>query len=558
MRQIKNKIVLVLAVLLYLNHGMVEAQSPHWFLTPNQLMPPVSPIVVPGVYATPYYAANCGYDVNGNILFYINDGRVYNTAGNVVGNLTPANGYNSKNIIIIPDPGDCNARLVIHTSGDIIVGQGNCYHVTFLKCTKIITAGSNFTILQNYSSATLSQFLSNCNLYIGITVSKPQPNGNRFLYVADDTRVYKYLVDPSGISRVQDFVVISGNKPTDLELSPSGDKLAWSDANIINGIRWITLDANGNFQTYNSMNTTSFGYSSYGLEFIDNNKVMISAGNGANGGIYEGDLAIPASVQKINNTTFSNSQLEKALDGRIYGASANGLFGIDPVNYNNTISVTMPITSNLGFQINSYFSIPNQLDGENYSQVFSCLPPCFPNVFITGNYFTPLTESQTWIKSVGITTIQNNVSVKLDADPVNGYVLLMPASNTDFFLSKPTGNGVFIAQALDGCGPGVPVRPSQQDKSIPVINKGTTISDKSIAGYSVNRFTIFPNPATGQITIQHPADVSELQLYDISGKMVLSTNTKIGNVTQMDLSSLSSGIYFLRADGQPVKKIVKQ
>jgi trimeric autotransporter adhesin len=110
---------------------------------------------------------------------------------------------------------------------------------------------------------------------------------------------------------------------------------------------------------------------------------------------------------------------------------------------------------------------------QKYSLVVTGLGSCASNITISGSYSTALTESQTWIKSTGQTTISNTGSVKLDADPTNGYVLLMPANSGDFFLSAPTGSGVFIAQALDGCGNLIPmiIKPRDKNPVKKIINK---------------------------------------------------------------------------------------
>jgi hypothetical protein len=428
--------------------GVAEGQSPHWPLMPKLMMQPSGNITnMPGTYTAPYHAANCGYDNSGNIIFYIQDYTIYNALGVAVGNLSGSTMgllFNSRNLIIIPDPGDCKARLVIHTEGTIIVGPGSCYFRTFLYCTRIISTGGSLTIQQNYSSATLTNLLSQCNMDVAMTVSKPV-NGNRFLYLVDDTRVYKYLIDASGISLQQSFSVNSGSTPTDLELSPSGDKLAWSD--VGRGIQWVSLDANGNFLTAHQLPVF---YYAYGLEFIDNNRVMVAVGNGTNGGIYVANLTTLFTNQVINNVAFSKSQLEMALDGNIYAASASGLLKINPVSF-STALISLPMTSNAGFSASlSYYSLPKQLDAENYSQVFSCTPVCTGNITISGTYTVPLKESQTWIKSNGITIVPATAAVKLDADPVNGFIELNPGFEV-------RAGALFIARALDGCGPAIPM-----------------------------------------------------------------------------------------------------
>jgi Secretion system C-terminal sorting domain len=538
-------------VSLLVSSGAMQAQSPHWTLVPNLLaMPSAVSSAMPGSYTTPYYAANCGYDINGNIMFYIKDGTVYDAAGVVAGNLTSAIGYNSKNLIIVPDPGDCTARLVIHSSGDILVGSGSCYHITFIQCTRISLTGSVLNIQQNYSASSLTGSVTQCNLYTGMAVSRVQTGGNRYLYVAGDANVFKYLISASGITLQQTFAISAGSKPTDLELSPNGDKLAWSDANTSSGIRWVTLNSLGNFVSYFQTNTTSAAYSSYGLEFINNNQVMVAAGNGSSGGIYVADLTTSLSNQVVNNAAHSASQLELALNGNIYAASASSLMGINPVSYAATF-ISLPVTSNSGYLISGYYSLPSQLDGENYAQTFSCTPPCPTNITITGAYAVPLTQSGTWIKSSGSTIIPGTATVKLDADPVNGYVEL----NTGF-ASNPVTGAAFAAQALDGCGAGIPQRQASGNEAA----QGSIVKQKEQKPIQpgATGITVYPNPARDFIMVHHRQDVKILQLYNAMGVLILTVNTGNRTTTKINLLLKPPGIYILKADGNIVSRIVKQ
>ena len=57
---------------------------------------------------------------------------------------------------------------------------------------------------------------------------------------------------------------------------------------------------------------------------------------------------------------------------------------------------------------------------------------------------------------------------------------------------------------------------------------------------------IFPNPTASNLTIVAPDDFTngEIQLYDASGKLVIST--AINERNYLNLSDLNSGIYFFR------------
>ena len=69
---------------------------------------------------------------------------------------------------------------------------------------------------------------------------------------------------------------------------------------------------------------------------------------------------------------------------------------------------------------------------------------------------------------------------------------------------------------------------------------------------------VFPNPAGSVINIQTSRPINYVELYDLSGKVVLR---KIEPHNSMDISSLSKGIYFLRTmldNGMTINKIIKE
>jgi len=78
-----------------------------------------------------------------------------------------------------------------------------------------------------------------------------------------------------------------------------------------------------------------------------------------------------------------------------------------------------------------------------------------------------------------------------------------------------------------------------------------------------NQISIFPNPATDHITIEFKTDVNKnttVTISNIQGQQLLKQS--ISNInTTLDVSGLSSGIYFLRIssdEGFAVKKFVKE
>ena len=96
---------------------------------------------------------------------------------------------------------------------------------------------------------------------------------------------------------------------------------------------------------------------------------------------------------------------------------------------------------------------------------------------------------------------------------------------------------------------GIPLGEGTNTGIISIINTDGTI-DVQYINENVN-IKIFPNPTTDYINIQSDEDVN-YSLLDMSGKLVLSGNEKLVNV-----SNLKNGLYILMIKGKSIK-IIKQ
>jgi Secretion system C-terminal sorting domain len=177
------------------------------------------------------------------------------------------------------------------------------------------------------------------------------------------------------------------------------------------------------------------------------------------------------------------------------------------------------------------------------------IPICNSNVVISGpNFATPLTESQTWIASSGTTIVPGNASVKLDANPTNGFVQLNPG-----FETQPGAN--LVAQALDGCGGATPMRQAPGNETV---GEALAPEKETESANSTSASTIYPNPTKGEITVRHNSTVKILQVYNVTGTLLKTINTNKRTVTAIDLGAQPAGIYILRADGIMMGRIIKQ
>ncbi len=99
------------------------------------------------------------------------------------------------------------------------------------------------------------------------------------------------------------------------------------------------------------------------------------------------------------------------------------------------------------------------------------------------------------------------------------------------------------------------------DYNTPVITNTavtTVITPTNIKSPSVeNNFTVYPNPALEKITIQRVASApTQLQILNVLGETVLQVELDRAK-EEIDISSLTSGIYFIRSDNYSTKFVVQ-
>jgi len=75
---------------------------------------------------------------------------------------------------------------------------------------------------------------------------------------------------------------------------------------------------------------------------------------------------------------------------------------------------------------------------------------------------------------------------------------------------------------------------------------GTCSSTASPEWAENSGYKIYPNPATSQVNIQAADPVSGLQVYNLSGKLVLSKNELNAQVIHIDVSQFDAGMYLLK------------
>ncbi|WP_299674665.1 T9SS type A sorting domain-containing protein [uncultured Dokdonia sp.] len=134
----------------------------------------------------------------------------------------------------------------------------------------------------------------------------------------------------------------------------------------------------------------------------------------------------------------------------------------------------------------------------------------------------------------GDTTATDNCSVTITQDPAAGTVLVADTYQLTFTATDASGNTEICTQNL-------------------IIEEVLSVQDVSIESV----VSIYPNPATDFIQIASEIALINVEVYNINGQLVLTSNP----VAEINISKLSSGVYFVTLYSETsfiTKKLIKK
>ena len=101
----------------------------------------------------------------------------------------------------------------------------------------------------------------------------------------------------------------------------------------------------------------------------------------------------------------------------------------------------------------------------------------------------------------------------------------------------------------------------KDDEYVSVVSAPTTITinESSVNKISANNVSrIYPNPASDIVNIEASEAISNIAVFNAMGGMVAGAETINGNTATIRVSSLASGIYFVRVNNGKAVKIIKK
>jgi hypothetical protein len=154
--------------------------------------------------------------------------------------------------------------------------------------------------------------------------------------------------------------------------------------------------------------------------------------------------------------------------------------------------------------------------------------------------------------SPGLNVIKNNFNNGTEFNLYNNTPDSIYAQNNDWGRLTQVGSDSTIVDKSDNPSLGVVL-------SAPT-SVITSIKESVV---TKNPLSVYPNPATSNVTIQNTAasNLSKVNLYNILGEQILSFDLRANESKSMDVSNLSKGIYFINyMDGNKAtsKKLIVQ
>ncbi|NRD18687.1 VCBS repeat-containing protein [Winogradskyella eckloniae] len=185
----------------------------------------------------------------------------------------------------------------------------------------------------------------------------------------------------------------------------------------------------------------------------------------------------------------------------------------------------------------------------------------FLDVFRSGNIYLNNTNANNWIKinTIGTTSNINGIGARVELETPTGTQIrdVRSGEGFEYMSSLTTHFGIGTNTTINSI---TIYWPSGNVDYIenPAINTTHNITEGSalsVIDETLADLSIYPNPVEDELNIETTADITNkiATVFDINGKRVL--NLKL-NSTIVDVSNLTSGVYFLRLESHG--KIMKR
>ena len=263
--------------------------------------------------------------------------------------------------------------------------------------------------------------------------------------------------------------------------------------------------------------------------------------------------AIGESTATLNATITNPDNVTVTTKGFQWKATQGGSYTqVTATSSTNGYSYDLTgLTPNTSYTFKAFITYNGQTV-EGSEMTFTTLPddvqPCNVPTGLTAGTITHESIAISWDNDANVS------SWNIQYRPVGGTLSSATSTTNSYTITGLTPETDYQIQVQADCGDG-----NVSDWSA-AITATTTVG---IENHLLNSISLYPNPAKEVINVQctmNNVQVTALEVFDVYGKLI-NTVSVIDNPTQINVSSLAAGMYFVRVtteEGTVTKSFVKK
>ena len=290
----------------------------------------------------------------------------------------------------------------------------------------------------------------------------------------------------------------------------------------------------------------------YGITLDD---ITIAEGNGSGPVITDPTVATNAATSiaqtsaTLNGTVTNPDNVTITAMGFVWKATVGGTYTPINVTGNSLTCNLSGLTPNTSYTYKAFITFNgNTVYGNEitFTTLSEDVEPCdVPTGLITGT-ITHESIAISW-------NVNPNVNVwNIQYRPVGGQLSFATSTTNSYNITGLTPETQYEIQVQADCGDG------NLSEWTTAINATTTVG---IENHLLNSISLYPNPANDVVNVQCTMyNVQSVEVIDVYGK-VINTLTVTDNPTQINVSNLAAGMYFVRVtteEGTVTKSFVKR
>jgi Secretion system C-terminal sorting domain len=483
-----------------------------------------------------------------------------------------------------------NAGGFNHYRFDVAVHNSLNYHLESGTTFSNISSSNDFTLVKK--NATTGAFLADIAVDMGALQNQAASFDICHAMYFDEVAQLAYLVGHSGSSPskavmicintatmsvntafgINGFVPLSNlnSKALDITKAKPGNLIVLCNVSTASGnvMHVFSLQTTGQMTSFLSITNSSFGYFGNRIRMTPDESFVMISGHALSSANIKYPMVWSASMlstppftmtffnvtsNSLTNAMGSGEWLDFTFMRRVPNAS-------NPYNYDIIVG-----GKNVNTGIYAKYSMQTMTAYGNYTNNGIILPGTTPGYWIErilidpANYVTCLTNNSGNAAAMGYISVngQNYTQTYVFANWIHNVQGLNKGTNGKILVG---GCSSAFCTVLLNCYGSTWSSPVNR-----MVSAVSTLSEQSnvdrteeqcrlITSSPINQgneLLIYPNPVLSELFIKAAADevITQFEIYDISGKIVMNQQVSFEGTKSVDISSLPSGIYTIRIYG---------